>query len=185
MSRMCGGPVTGIGPLAVLALAAIAGVLPPGAGASAAEKILRPDLAACTGFTANDAAPFLGVPPERVAAKAEKVHATLWMCSFTAGTADKTVAFSLEITKDPKAAAAAMERYRADLEIAAGTAPFRDRLPKGAWSEIGGDGLGDENVWTDVNGSFTARKGNVTVQVTQPGEKLDKIRVGKAVLSKF
>lgn len=185
MSRMCGGPVTGIGPLAVLALAAIAGVLPPGAGASAAEKILRPDLEACTGFTANDAAPFLGVPPERVAAKAEKVHATLWMCSFTAGTADKTVAFSLEITKDPKAAAAAMERYRADLEIAAGTAPFRDRLPKGAWSEIGGDGLGDENVWTDVNGSFTARKGNVTVQVTQPGEKLDKIRVGKAVLSKF
>ena len=173
------------GPLAAQVLAALALVFVPGAGVRAAEKTYRPDLAACAGFTAKDAAPFLGVPPERVVAKAEKVHAALWMCSFGAGTAGKQVAFSLEVAKDPKAAAAQMEQYRADLETAAGTKPFKDKLPQGAWSEILGDGVGDENVWTDVNGSFTARKGNVTVQVTQPADKLEKIKVGRAVLAKL
>lgn len=177
--------VLGAWPLLVLALATPAGVCAPAAGARAAEKTYRPDLAACAGFTAKDAAPFLGVPVERVVARPEKIHAALWTCSFSAGAAGKQVAFSIETARDPKAAAAAMEQYRADLELAAGTAPFKDKLPKGAWSEILGDGLGDENVWTDVNGAFTVRLGNVTVQVTLPWEKLEKIKVARAVLAKL
>lgn len=170
---------------AAAALLALAALSAASAGALAAEKTYKPDLAACAGFAAKDAAVFLGVPPEKVVAKAEKVHAALWMCSFSAGAGGKTVAFSLEVAKDPKAAAADMERYRGDLEVAAGTAPFKDKLPKGAWSEIVADGLGDENVWTDVNGAFTARLGNVTVQVTQPADKVEKIKVAKAVLAKL
>lgn len=174
-----------IAALAVAAVTALAGVLAPGTGVGAAEKTYRPDLAACAGFTARDAAPHLGVPPERVVAKAEKVHATLWMCSFSVASPAKQVAFSLEVDKDPGSAAGAMERYRGDLEVAAGTAPFKDKLPRGAWSEIVGEGLGDENVWTDVNGSFTARLGNVRVQVTQPAGKMEKVRVAQALLSKL
>jgi hypothetical protein len=153
--------------------------------AIAQEKIYQPDLANCAGFTVKDAAPLLGVPVEKVTRTANKVHATLWMCSFSAGQPGKLLAFSIEVAMSAKAAAADMERYRDNLEVAAETAPFKNKLPKGAYSEILGDGLGDENVWTDVNGAFTARKGNVTVQVPMPADKLGKIDVGKAVLSKF
>jgi len=154
-------------------------------GLRAAEKTYSPDLSTCAGFTAKDAAPFLGVAPERVVVKAAKVHAALWTCDFSVGAAGKSVAFSIEVEKTPQAAAAAMERYRADLEVAADTAPFKGKLPKGAWSEIVGDGFGDENVWTDVNGAFTARKGNVTVQLTQPAGKLEQLAVARALLAKF
>jgi len=156
-----------------------------GALAFAEEKTYQPDLANCAGFTANDAAPILGVPAAKVTRTADKVHAGLWTCTFSGGQPGKSLAFSIEVAKSPKAAAADMERYRENLETAAGTAPFKDKLPKGAYSEIMGDGLGDENVWTDVNGTFTARKGNVTVQVTMPMDKIAKISLGKAVLSKL
>lgn len=168
--------------LAVLLVAALPW---PRAAAQSQDTIFQPDLANCAGFTANDAAPLLGVPVDRVTRTVEKVHASLYICTFSGGQPGKGLAFSIEVAKSAKAAAADLERYRENLEIAAGTAPFKDKLPKGAYSEIVGDGLGDETVWTDVNGTFTARKGNVTIQVTMPADKPGKINVGKAVLSKF
>jgi hypothetical protein len=157
----------------------------PAALAVAEEKSYQVDLANCAGFTAKDAAPLLGVPEAKVARSAQKVHAALWTCSFSGGQPTKMLTFSVEVAKSAKAAAADIEQYRNNLEITAETAPFKNKLPKGAWSEISGDGLGDETVWTDVNGTFTARKGNITIQVSMPGDKVGKINVGRAVLSKF
>lgn len=157
----------------------------PYAGVSA-EKTYQPDPANCAGFTAKDAAAILGVPAEKITSKIDKVHTTLWTCTFSGGQPGKSIAFSIEVAKSAKAAAADMEQYRSHLETAAETAPFKNKLPKGAYSEIGGsDNLGDENVWTDVNGSFTARKGNITIQVITAGDKIEKIKIGQAVLSKF
>jgi hypothetical protein len=162
-------------------------VLGTGSGilAFAEDKTYQLDPANCAGFTVKDAAPLLGVPAEKVARSAQKVHATLWTCTFSGGQPSKSIVFNIELAKSAKAAAADMERYRENLEVTAGTAPFKNKLPKGAWSDILGDGLGDENVWTDVNGTFTARKGNITVQVTMPADKIAKIKVAKTVLSKF
>ena len=157
----------------------------PGAVAIAEEKTYQLDPANCAGFAAKDAAPFLGVPAEKITRTTSKVHATLWTCTFSGGQPNKSIVFSIEVAKSAKAAAADMERYRENLEITAETAPFKNKLPKGAWSDILGDGLGDETVWTDVNSTFTARKGNITVQVSMPADKIAKINVGKAVLSKF
>jgi hypothetical protein len=157
----------------------------PAALVVAEEKTYQVDLANCAGFTAKDAAPLLGVTEAKVTRSAQKVHATLWACSFSVGQTAKMLTFSIEVAKNAKAAAADLEQYRNNLELTAETAPFKSKLPKGAWSDILGDGLGDETVWTDVNGTFTARKGNIMIQVSMPGDKVGKINVGKAVLSKF
>ncbi len=63
--------------------------------------------------------------------------------------------------------------------------PFKNKLPKGAYGAISGDCPDDETVWTDVNSTFTACKGNVTIQVSMPSDKIGRIDVGKAVLSKL
>ena len=168
--------------LAFCAAAVLCKAVPPVLGE---EKTYKPDMANCAGFTVKDAAPLLGVPENGVSRTSRKVHDALWLCTFSGGQPQKNLTFSVELAKDAKAAAADMERYRSHLETAAETAPFKNKLPKGAYSEIVGDGLGDENVWTDVNGTFTARKGNITVQVSMPADKIANIKVGKAVLAKF
>ena len=45
--------------------------------------------------------------------------------------------------------------------------------------------MGDEAVWTDINGVLTVRKMNVTIQVTMPKAKLDQVKLAQAVVAKF
>jgi hypothetical protein len=147
----------------------------------AAGKVYRPDMNNCAGFTAADAGAILGLPAAAITARTEKVHASLWTCTFRAG--EQTLAFSVELARTAEEAAADMARYRENLELTAETAPFKDKLPKGAWSEI--VPLGDENTWTDVSGTLTVRQGNVTLQVQAPAGKLEQISVAKAFLKKL
>jgi hypothetical protein len=141
------------------------------------------DGADCGGFTAADGAAWLKVPAAQVSRHVQKSGKSLWICSFAAGRAPPGISFSLDIAADAKKAEAEMERYRDNLAITGGTAPFKDRLPKGAYSDI--MGLGDEGVWTDVNGTLTVRKGNVTLQVQMPKEKLEQVRLAKEVIAKI
>lgn len=137
----------------------------------------------CGGFSATDAAAWLKLPPEKVKRSVAKSGPRLWLCSYLAGGSAPAIAFSIEIAKDAKTAAAEMERYRDNLVVAGDTAPFKDKLPKGAYSDIGG--VGDEGVWTDINGAYTVRKGHVTVQFTLPKDKLAQVQLAKVVLGKF
>jgi len=146
-----------------------------------AEKIYKPNMDNCAGFTAADAGKILGVPASAVTAKTQKLHATLWMCTFSAGT--RSVSFSVALARSAEEAAADMERYRENLELTATIAPFKDNLPKGAYSEI--SPLGDENTWTDINHTLSARQGNVTIQVQTPADKLKQIEVALAFLKKL
>lgn len=95
------------------------------------------------------------------------------------------MSFTVSVSENARKASNEMEQLRDNLELAAGTAPFKDKLPGGAYSEISGPGLGDESVWTDVNGTLTVRKGNITVQVLMPSGKMEQIRVAQAFLAKF
>ena len=146
-----------------------------------AGKVYKPDMNNCAGFTAADAGKILGLPASAITAKTEKIHAALWMCTFSAGR--RSVSFSVALAKSAEEAAADMERYRENLEVAAETAPFKDSLPKGAYSEI--SPLGDENTWTDVNHTLSVRQGNVTIQVQAPADKLEQIKVALAFLKKL
>lgn len=137
----------------------------------------------CGGFSAQDAAAWLKLSPGKVKRSVAKSGPRLWLCSYLAGGSAPAIAFSIEIAKDAKTAAAEMERYRDDLMVAGDTAPFKDKLPKGAYSDI--SGVGDEGVWTDINGAYTVRKGHVTVQFTLPKEKLAQVQLAKVVVGKF
>ncbi|MBK9236941.1 MAG: hypothetical protein IPO19_13360 [Rhodoferax sp.] len=45
--------------------------------------------------------------------------------------------------------------------------------------------LGDEAVWTDINGTLTVRKANASIQVTLPKAKTDQIKLAQAVVAKL
>ncbi|MGE0355861.1 MAG: hypothetical protein AB7P08_03000 [Burkholderiales bacterium] len=141
------------------------------------------DPADCGGFSAGDAAPFVGAGAAQVVRKVEKLTPTLWTCSYAAGRKAPAVVFNVEAAADPKKAAGELERYRENLAVAGGTAAFKDRLPQGAYSDI--MGVGDEAVWTDVNGALTVRKGRFTIQVTMPRGKLAQLKLARAVVAKF
>jgi hypothetical protein len=148
-------------------------------------SMARIDPADCAGFTARDAAPFLGAPAAEVVRKVEKMTPTLFACSYAAGKASPGIAFSIEVSPTVRKAAEEMERYRDNLVVAGETAPWKGKLPKGAYSDLSGPGLGDDAVWTDINGSLTVRKGNVKVQVMTPKGKLPQVNLVEAVVAKF
>jgi len=149
---------------------------------TAAGAASAADPADCAGFSAAKAAAFLGVPAAQVLRKVEKSGKSLYLCAYAVGKAATSIAFSVEAAPSAKKAAEDLERYRDNLMVAGETAPFKDRLPKGAFSDI--VGVGDEGVWTDVNGTFTVRKGNLTVQVTMPEGKMEQLKLAQAVLGK-
>jgi len=59
----------------------------------------------------------------------------------------------------------------------------RGRLPRGAWNEV--LPLGEESTWTDITHTLTVRRGNLTIQVQRPMNKLEQIRVVRAFLKKL
>lgn len=150
---------------------------------AADPKAALKDGADCGGFAASDAATWLKVPPAQVTRTVQSSGKTLWLCSFAVGKAPPAIAFSLEIAANAKKATEQVERYRDDLATAGETKPWKGKLPRGAYSDI--MGVGDEGVWSDINGAFTVRKGHVIVQVTLPKEKPDQVKLGQAVVAKF
>ena len=115
--------------------AALAAVLAtnPAVAADAKGGIAAIDPADCAGFTVKDAAPFLGVPAAQIVRHVEKVTRTLVICSFAAAKAAPGVAFSIEVEANSRKAAEQMERYRDHLMTAGDTAPWKGKLPKGAY----------------------------------------------------
>lgn len=175
------------GPLAIMLTVWILFAAPwsaHGQGGSTGDKVFNLDMRNCAGFIVDDAARILDLPVSRLAARTQKLESSSWTCTFSAPDG-KGVSFTVSVSENARKASNEMEQLRGNLELAAGTAPFKDKLPGGAYSEISGPGLGDESVWTDVNGTLTVRKGNITVQVLMPSGKMGQIRVAQAFLAKF
>ncbi len=139
----------------------------------------------CLGFTTKDAGPLLGVPVPQVSRHIERISKTLVVCSFAVGRSTPGLAFSIELEASVRKAVEQMEQYRDSLSTTGDTAPWKNKLPKGAYSDIVGQGLGEEAVWTDINGTLTVRKTNATIQVTLPKAKLDQIKLAQTVAAKF
>jgi hypothetical protein len=122
-------------------------------------------------------------PAAQVVRKVEKMTGTLFARSYSVGKAAAGIAFSIDVAPTARKAAGEMKRYRDNLMVAGETAPWKGKLPKGVYSDI--SGVGDEAVWTDINGALMVRKANVKVQVMMPKGKLDQIKVAEAVVAKF
>jgi hypothetical protein len=146
-----------------------------------AGKVYKPDMDNCAGFTVTDAAEVMNLPASTITAKTEKKHDGFWMCTFSSDR--KQLRFSIALAESETEASIDMARYRESLELEAGTASFRGRLPRGAWSEI--LPLGEESTWTDINHTLTVRQGNLTIQVQAPTNKLLQIKLVRAFLKKL
>ena len=109
----------------------------------------------------------------------ERISPSLAACSWAVGPTAPALAFSVEAYASDKAASAALERYRDDLSLAGETAPWRGKLPRGAWSDI--VGLGDDAVWSDINGALMVRVGRLNLQFTRPADKAGQLKAAQAV----
>lgn len=156
------------------ALAGLAAAFPGFAAAQPADP------APCAGLSLADAASIMGAPAAQVTRHVEKLSPTLTACSYAAGKSAPALAFSVEAHASDKAAVAELERYRENLSLAGETAPWRGKLPKGAYSDI--SGIGDDAVWTDINGTLTVRVGRLNLQFTRPAAKLDQVKAAQAVV---
>lgn len=130
---------------------------------AAGGALLKVDFARCGGFTAAEAAAILGVPAGRVSFTGKETGPGRGMCSFS-GPLDAAIIFDVSVWKSVAEAETEMERERKRLND-----DFRDIV-----------GLADDGIWTEVDGSYTGRKANVTIHVTRPSDKIMKLKVAKA-----
>ena len=136
----------------------------------------------CGGFSAAEAAALLKAPATQVTREVAKAG-DKWVCSYAVGKSQPAIAFSLQVASSARRATNDLERYRDDLAREADSARWRDKLPNGVYSDM--FGCGDEAVWTDITGTYTVRRDNVTVQVTLPKGKDEQMKVGKAIVDQF
>jgi hypothetical protein len=141
-----------------------------------------PDMEQCGGFTARDASGIVGIPAVQLTSKSQRLYEGVWTCSFMVEDGTRGVSFTVTVKPSVAEAVEDMAQYRAHLEVAGETPRYKD-LPSGAYSDL--SGLGDEAIWTEVNGSLTVRKGNITIQVQMPHDKADQIKVVEAFLTKL
>lgn len=159
---------------------------PVSAGSSrsgGAGTFYKPEDVNCSLFAADDASAILGVPADRITVKSGEAYRGFWMCSYNGGGPAQRVAFSIKAATSVEEAEAEMERYRSYLKTAGERSSFKEKLPEGAYSEIGD--LGDEAVWTDMNLSLTVRQGNISIRTTMPKIKMDQIKVAQKILSRL
>jgi hypothetical protein len=136
----------------------------------------------CGGFSAAEAAALLKAPETQVTREVAKAG-DKWVCSYAVGKSQPAIAFSLAVAPSARRATADLERYRDDLAAQGESARWKNKLPNGVYSDM--FGCGDEAVWSDINGTYTVRRDNVTVQVTLPKGKEEQVKVGRAVVDGF
>jgi len=137
----------------------------------------------CALFSVDDAAAVLGVPAADIKAYAQELYPGNQDCSFNGGGLDKLVSFNLSLAPSSEEAATDMAQYRGHLEIARGVKPFKDDLADGAYSEV--EGLGDEALWTAVNGTLSVRKENFSLQITLPKVRDLQRGIAEKILSRL
>lgn len=166
--------------LAVLPLAMILGAC-SSSTSSDGGAVYTAEQVGCALFSRDDAAAVLGVPAADIQVTSEELYAGNWNCGFNGGGLDKLVSFNITLSPGVEEAAMDMAQYRSHLETASGTSPFREDLADGAYSEV--DGLGDEALWTAVNGTLTVRQGNFSLQISLPKDREVQAGIARKILA--
>jgi hypothetical protein len=137
---------------------------------------------ACAGFTPQTAATLLGVPAAGIVDQSSDLYEKLRSCSFVDPKNPKTqLTFSLRRDDSVEEAAEEMASFRDHLGVARQVLPGAEGSTKEpAAQEI--PGLGDEAVWTRINGTLNVREGNVTIQVSRPEDREVQKKVVEKVL---
>ena len=151
--------------------------------ASNANFFSRDTLAKCAGFGAAQAAAILGVAPDAVVEKSEDITPNSRGCNYAPrDDASKALFFSVNFDESVDEAKTSFAQMRDTLslgsrvqESATGT-----KSAEGAYSDI--LGVGEEAVWSTVNGSLAVRQKNITILVMRPNDKATQVKVAQEVL---
>jgi hypothetical protein len=158
------------------------GAAPSARVAAAADAATAATIESCAGFGPNEAAEFLGVPAPTIVEKSERLAPTLRLCTFAARDDEaKAVSFSLSLEKSAEDAARTYAQMKDDIPVAE-SAQESAGVESGDSALIEISGLGDEALWTNVNGALTVRKDNLTIQVMMPRERRRQIAVADKIL---
>ena len=140
-------------------------------------------LESCGGFGAAQAAELLGVPASGMTDSSSDITPTLRMCTFSARDAtSQMVSFSMSLEESVDEAKRTYAQMKGNIPIAqhaqeSAGVPSDDS----ALIEIGG--LGDEALWTNVNGALSVRRGNLMIQVMAPRDRKKQIAVADKLLA--
>jgi hypothetical protein len=149
----------------------------PVSGIIPAEKV-----EACAGFTPQTAAFLLGVSAAGIVDQSRDIYDKLRSCIFVDPEDPLSgLAFSLRRDDSVEEAAAEMATFREHLGVARQVFHGAEGSTEGAAvEEI--PGLGDEAVWTRVNGTLDVRFGNIMIQVSRPEDRATQKRVAALAL---
>ncbi|MEW8027269.1 MAG: hypothetical protein AB2758_22060 [Candidatus Thiodiazotropha endolucinida] len=148
----------------------------------------RAAIAACGGFTIDDAASILDVPASQLEDRSETYSNKLNLCSFQKQGSADGVGFYLSISDSVERAKAEMEQGRGMADLAQTTI---DQLTGSESQEEAlknAESLGEEAYFMEVNGTLNIRVGNVQIQVFPMQDQQQMKRVGRMVamgLKKF
>jgi hypothetical protein len=136
----------------------------------------------CAGFTPETAATLLGVPAAGIVDRSADLYEKLRSCTFLDPKNPSTLlTFSLRRDDSVEEAKEEMVSFRDHLGVARQSLPGAEGSTKEpAVQEI--SGLGDEALWVRINGTLNVREGNVTIQVSQPGDRDVQKKVAEKVL---
>lgn len=156
---------------------------PRSAGGGGGGLATAATLASCGGFGPAQAAELLGAPASAITDSSSDITPTLRMCTFSARDASsQMVSFSMSLEESVDEAKRTYAQMKDNIPIAqhaqesAGVSSDDSALV-----EIGG--LGDEALWTSVNGALTVRHGNLTIQVMAPRDRKKQIAVADKLLA--
>jgi hypothetical protein len=156
----------------------------PQAATSAGGLVFGRDvLARCGGFGPEQAAGFLGVDAAGVSEASQAISPSLQSCTFSrTDDESRRLTFTISHENTVEDATTSFAQMRDTLPIAAAT-----QKAAGVESDdsalIDIMGLGDEALWTSVNGALTARLGNLTIIVMEPSDRPAQIKVAEAIVA--
>jgi hypothetical protein len=138
-------------------------------------------VARCAGFTPIDAASLLGTEAHAVSDRSTDIHASARSCAFARTDSGASVVFTLEHDESVEDAARAYAQMKEAIPIAREAQESAGDDDESALIEI--SGLGDEALWTNVNGALTVRERNLTILVTNPSDRPAQIKVAQRVVT--
>jgi len=151
--------------------------------AGGAGLVAAAALASCGGFGAAQAAELLGIPASDISDRSSDLTPTLRMCTFSGrDAASQMISFSLSLESSVDEAKRTYAQMKDNIPIAQ-----HAQESAGAHSDdsalIEIEGLGDEALWTNVNGALTVRRGNLMIQVMAPRDRRKQIAVADKLLT--
>ena len=133
--------------------------------ATSMAKVYSPSMSDCAGFSSADAAKITGVPAAEMKLQVNELYSGNWSCYFEGPSYDKSISFNVTVSESVQDAVDDMVSYRSNLGLAHNVIPGEDQSTA-AYQEV--SGVGDEALYTTVNNSLSARKGNIQIQIISP-----------------